>query len=483
MADYETFGRCLQRILAEHQLSASEVARMVGFRSRNSIFRILNDETSCDVDARFLATLQDKVKADWPQAHWQQLENALHIKRVGVERHLSDKAFCNGMGGHSEKKEYLVESDGKVRPLDAMLRELCAQGEISVVICGCCERNLMSMLSSCFYEAGSDGRLTVRHYFDIGRSVMVHNILAALPMMSKVWYNARLVDDKHCPAEMRAVYRLNVICLMEMAADGQQTAHQFLQVDGDRFVHQQMPGSRMNMSDILDRCRFQLELLKPMTPPHGGPEAFVEYTAQYAQLENDCMILSIKPDVHFNLVPASMLYQAILEGFEQSGMASGTELEALLDSLREIHDARVRNMYGKRRPTHIVYSLPAMEQFMRTGIQSDHFFIQRAYTPEERRELVRLLLRQTQEDPYFSIRFIRRDLPEIRSEMTFYEGKGVLLLDAYTSYDLHDDHSEALITLPEFMQSFQQFFMETLLSDLVMSRAESLAALEGLLEI
>ena len=195
------------------------------------------------------------------------------------------------------------------------------------------------------------------------------------------------------------------------------------------------------------------------------------------------MILSIKPDVHFNLVPASMLYQAILEGFEQSGMASGTELEALLDSLREIHDARVRNMYGKRRPTHIVYSLPAMEQFMRTGIQSDHFFIQRAYTPEERRELVRLLLRQTQEDPYFSIRFIRRDLPEIRSEMTFYEGKGVLLLDAYTSYDLHDDHSEALITLPEFMQSFQQFFMETLLSDLVMSRAESLAALEGLLEI
>lgn len=483
MADYETFGQCLQRVLAEHQLSASEAARLVGFRSRNSIFRILNDETSCDVDARFMSALREKVKSKWPQAHWQQLENALHIKRVGVERHLSDQAFCNGMGGHSEKKDYMVESAGELKPLDAMLREICAQGEIGVVICGCCERNLMSMLASCFYEAGSDGRLTVRHYFDIGKSVMVHSILAALPMMSKVWYNARLVDEKHCPAEMAAIYRLNVICLMEKADDGQQVAHQFLQVDGVRFVHLRMPGSRMKLSDVLDRCRFQLDLLKPMTPPHGGPEAFVEYTAQYAQLENDCMILSIKPDVHFNLVPTSMLYQAILEGFEQSGMASGEELDALLDSLREIHDARVSNMYGKRRPTHIVYSLPAMEQFMRTGIQSDHFFIQRAYTPEERRELIRLLLRQMQEDPYFSIRFIRRDLPEIRSEMTFYEGKGVLLLDAYTSYDLHDDHSEALITLPEFMHSFQQFFMETLLNDLTMSRAESLAALEGLLEI
>ena len=96
---------------------------------------------------------------------------------------------------------------------------------------------------------------------------------------------------------------------------------------------------------------------------------------------------------------------------------------------------------------------------------------------------MKLLLRQTQEDPYFSIRFLRRELPELRNEMTFYEGKGVLLLDAYTSYDLHDDHSEALITLPQFMQSFQQFFMEVLMNDLVMSRAESLAALEALLEI
>ena len=72
---------------------------------------------------------------------------------------------------------------------------------------------------------------------------------------------------------------------------------------------------------------------------------------------------------------------------------------------------------------------------------------------------------------------------EIRAEMTFYEGRAVMLMDAYTSYDLHDDHSEALVPLPEFMQSFQRFFMDVLLEQLVLSRAESIAALERLLTL
>ena len=77
---------------------------------------------------------------------------------------------------------------------------------------------------------------------------------------------------------------------------------------------------------------------------------------------------------------------------------------------------------------------------MRTGVQSDHFFIQRAYTLEERREILRRMYHAMQADPHFNIHFLRADMPELNNETTFYEGKGVLLMDAYTGYDLHDDH-------------------------------------------
>lgn len=481
------FGECLQTQLTTHGLTASKAARLVGFRSRNSIFRILSGETSAEVDSRFLDKLKEALGDEWPLESWRQLENALDIKRVGPVQHRSNEALCQAMSGGGEKRRYMAEyrENGQAmeRPLEELLREICASGSISVGICGCCERSLAAVMAASMSDAGSEGRLRVRHYIDTSPEVMVHSLLSMLPLMSKVWYNARLVGEGQCPPEMEAIYRLNIINIIVEGENGSVISHQLLQCDADRFLYAVTMGDVGNLMNIIDRCRFQLAPLKPMIPPEGGAEDFVAYTDSYLRLERDCMILSIKPDVHFNFVPSELLYTAIEEGFCQSGMASGEGLTELLTALKVIHDQRYANITGKHRPTHFVYSLQAMEQFMRTGVQSDHFFIQRAYTVEERRTIVRLLLEQMQRDPYFNVWFLRPELPEIRTEMTFYEGKGVLLMDAYTSYDLHDDHSEALVPLPEFMQSFQRFFMDVLLEQLVLSRAESIAALERLLTL
>jgi hypothetical protein len=54
MKHFESFGDCLKRCLKENHLSASEAAKLVGFRSRNSMFRILAGETGDEVKLRFL---------------------------------------------------------------------------------------------------------------------------------------------------------------------------------------------------------------------------------------------------------------------------------------------------------------------------------------------------------------------------------------------------------------------------------------------
>lgn len=488
MERYEGFGACLQRLLTAEGMSASEAARLVGFRSRNSIFRILSGDTSSDVDARFLSTFRKALDGSWPKAHWDALEQALRIKRVGLEKFRSNQSFWRAMFECSEARRFEAESvaaDGKtvVVPLEKLLEEICGGRETTVVICGCINRSLATLLASLFDEAGEKGQLTVRHYIDIQGSAAVHNILAMLPLLSKVWYNARLVGEERCPEEIAAMYRTNVMNIRTVQPDGSVCNHQLVQYDSSLFLHVHVPDEDNNLRRVLDRCRFQLELLKPMVSLKGGAADFVQYTAQYGQLEQAGMILSIKPDVHFNLIPTDMLYQAMLEGFELNGLASGDDLLELMTTLQGIHDERCRNMWEKRRPTHIVYSLPAMERFMQTGVQTDHFFVQRAYTPDERRRIIERLLLQMRMNPFFNVHFLRPDLPELRHEMTFYEGKGVLLMDAYTGYDLHDDHSEALITLPQFMSSFQQFFMEELLGRMTLSRAESVAELERLAQM
>ena len=487
MEGYESFGRCLQRLLDEAGMSASAAARLVGFRSRNSIFRILNDETSVEINMRFLSQLRDALTEQWPQEAWRQMENALDIERVGLAQHASNRAFCQAMDGRVEKREFMVEiytGDGmQHRLLEDMLGELIGHGKTNVVLCGCCERCLSAALASCLNEAGSQGRLSVRHYVDISGESVVSSLLSVMPLLSKTWYNARLVDEGHCSQEMLQLYRLNSIFIHTEGADRSRIVHCLIQCDRERFIYSRATGQQVMMYGVLDRSSVQMEDLKPITPPVDGPEAFVEYSAYYARLEKDNMLLSVKPDVHINLVPMSLVYDAIREGFARSGMVGEMELDGFLGRLKEIHDARVANMYGKHRPTHLVYSLQAMERFMRTGVLSDHFFLQRAFTPVERREIIRSLIRQVQHDPYFNVRFLKPDMPEIRAEMTFFEGRGVLVMDAYTSHNLHGDHSEALLTQPDFMASFQRFFMDVLLERLTMTTAESLSELEKLLRI
>lgn len=487
MDRYESFADCLKRCLKEADLSASEAARLVGYRSRNSIFRILAGNTGPDINLRFLTALHGALGDSWPMERWLALEQSLAMERLGPERYRDNQAFQRVLHGQSgEMPDYRVvhlrPDGGKAEyALADLLDETARSARAEIVITGCCDNGLARLLAERCGAAGDQGRMTIRHYIDTAESVVTSNILGVLPLVGKPWYNARLVAPGSCPEETISLYRVHALHIRRWDEQDAVQGGMIIRLDEKNFASQMMVSGASAAIAVLDRWRFDLDLLKPMPQLDDGVEAFVEYTRQCAWLERDCTICSIKPDVHFNCIPAALLEQAILEGFQQTGMAAGPELNALVDALKRVHDARYANMLEKHKPTHLVYSLPAMERFMRTGVQSDHFFIQRAYTVEERRQIVRGLQEAMISHPWFNVHFLKERAPELCNEITFYDGKGVLLMDAYTNYALSEDHSEAVITLPAFMESFHRYFMDELLVHHVMSRAETLRALEALL--
>ena len=93
MQRYECFGDCLKRCLKEAGRSASEAARAVGFRSRNSIFRILSGDTGYDVKLRFLHQLREKIGSQWPDENWYALQTALSRERLGNVQYEASRTF------------------------------------------------------------------------------------------------------------------------------------------------------------------------------------------------------------------------------------------------------------------------------------------------------------------------------------------------------------------------------------------------------
>ena len=482
----ESFGECLKRCLQEADLSASEVARLVGFRSRNSIFRILSGETSDEVNLRFLQQLHDALGEQWPEERWFALQEALSLERLGPVQYRANCAFRRVMHEREQPLDAVVrmmELHGEAgeRRLADLLDEVASAAHTEIVITGCYDSALSQLLAERCGKAGDEGRLHICQYIDTGDATVANHILGVLPLLSKPWYNARLVDPNACPEERLALYRIHVLHICCTDENGKQTGGMLVRFDKKHFATQWRADGAVSFMQVLDRLRFDLDLLKPITHIGDGPEVYVDYTRQYAAIEENCTILSIKPDIHFNCIPSALLEQSILEGFAQSGMAAGPELRALVDQLKVIHDKRFDNMMNKRKATHLAYSLPLMERFMRTGVLSDHFFLQRAYTVEERRQIIRVLLDAMREKPYFNVYFLKQEVAPLRHEISCFDGKGVLLMDAYTGYELNSDHSEALITLPAFTDSFKRFFMDEVLVHYVMSRAETIRELERLL--
>ena len=486
MQQYESFGECVKRCLQEEGMSASEAARLVGFRSRNSMFRILSGETGNEINLRFLAALHNAVGERWPQTRWDALQQALSVERLGAERYEANLAFHRVLHEkevplHAQVMKYRDDDTIVAEELEKMLDAVASMEKTEIIVTGRCDSALSVLLAERCGRAGEEGRLRIRQYIDVTDSSLTQNILGILPLISKQWYNARLITTDSCSEEILALYRLHALHICCWDDEQQLSGGMLIRLEHDSFATQWYVGGAVAAMRVLDIRRFELELLKPMPQLSAGPETFVEYTTRYGQLEDNCTILSIKPDVHFNCIPPQVLYPSILDGFQHADFADDQDIPGLMDELWKIHEARFSNITGKHKLTHLVYSLPAMERFMQTGVLSDHFFLQRAYTVEERREIIRALLEATRQNPWFNVHFLKEGTLPLQYEISCYEGKGVLLMDAYTSYDLEQDHSEALITLPGFMQSFQQFFMNELLLHHVRSKAENQRLLEQLL--
>lgn len=124
-----------------------------------------------------------------------------------------------------------------------------------------------------------------------------------------------------------------------------------------------------------------------------------------------------------------------------------------------------------------------MEQFAQTGLESDHFFAIRPFSPAERVSILTHLKEQNETNPNFCLYFFKPGYRQPRTEICLYEGAGTMLTVADTDYDLSGAHSEVLITQTEFSRKYKAFFIHDLLESKVLSPAETQKTFEELIEI
>ena len=477
------FAQSLKELLAQKKVSASELARMMAYKSRNSIFRILDGAGAHGARLAFFSRLKEENPLELSEDEFMQLEEALEISRVGLETYGSNAAMRELIAGAEAEmaKARVIMRDG--RSAKPQLKNILDSKNLVIAITGCCDRRMMSALSAQLAQRTQKGGVQVAHFISMGPGEIVHVLNAIQPILFADYYTAYCVEPGVFTKEREQLYRSNCAYVCWQDEQGVWHDQPLLLVDKDLFYA--LRGSKASEYSAL-RTLFEddTQKLKKLknTFFNGETPDYVAYTEACRKLEQGRAIYTVKLDVPFPFIDTEILVPCAEESFEAAGIKREAVRE-IIEPLREVHVRRYENIFSKHKPTHTIFSHEYMEMFARTGRQTDHFFALRPYTSAERTAILTNIRDQARDNPNFHVYFFKDGFESLKTEIALYEGAGTLVTKSFTDYNLQDGHEETIITDAEFCARYKAFFTEDLLAQRVMSEEETMAVLDELIEI
>lgn len=485
-----TFGEAMLRMIKNRGLSATAVAEELGFRSRTAFFRILHDECrlpsiekcfEAAVNSRLLALTAEEIE---------QLRVSMRISEIGRHAYAINKVLANMVHPEEESDQPLdslaVEGVDGVSTVEDILLQLCDQKEVRIVLLGCCRKALLDRLHRFTQEADV---AEILHFFAIDdedpKDMEVFSQISSI-LFSSV-YEARFINETG-KSEKDWGFRSGVMIFFVNQPNGESATIQLTPLSKDHYFGQCDSGGSLERfwTRMIRNAWEKSEALKQ---EDSGEDAvpdvqkYIEFTDEFRRLEYNRAIYMIKPDFPINCVPVEMIAPLIAVGFMEFTPDIDPQMIARFKRLYEIHESRVENLYEKKKPTHIILNQEAMMRFAITGQRSDHFFLGRPYTRDERIQLLTLLRDQTRDNPNFNIWFSRSTSIVDDKEVTVYENYGVSLIKADTSWHLERDHQEIMLKSRMLAENFKQYFVKGMLADEVMSEEKSIALLEQMIEM
>lgn len=451
--------------LKSQQLSLAKFAQLLGYKSKTSIERIMDGESGAETTQKFARAMENAMDLSLDET--KRLHEVTQITIHGARAYYAEKAMWSFLRNENLTADSPLLENTDTGYTQQIEERYSGKRQLRITLFNCTNVPLFGAL-----KALMQADTSIRHYIcvdsDTERTIKMVNAL--MPVLYEKSYSCFVLDEtkRDSPFSIGIAHADAMVC-QYVGEDGQECedAIVFMSPCLGHLI------CRKNSKDILLRwmgvCPDHYQPFKHVFRERTDFRDYQQYSADYAALEANRSIWKIKPDVGIDYVPIDILETATWEG----PMQGEAELPLFVEALRPVFAKRYQNAMTKKKPIYTVFKKNAMRELALTGRASDHFWGMRSYTPAERIRIFENLLKKIKTNPYFHLYFLKNDDMLRDAEIACFEGVGVLVLNHQTDYDLASSHAEVMITHPEFMRLYQQFFMNTLLKNHVLSGAET----------
>lgn len=481
-----TFGQCLKEILAEKKISASALARMMELKSRNSLFRILDDTSGPAAQMSFYDQLIGKDCLALTDQQRNMLLRALEISRLGVDCYRSNMALHRlftevGRPKMNEPIRVQLRNGGEAS-LEQLMEAYASGRSLSMNITGCCDRGIFEIIASYLLTQDTRSKVSIRHYLYTGGDDIIRSVTAVQPVLYFPNYRGYCVEPGGCSVEREQIFRANNMGVQFIDKDGKEHIHILALFEHRRFllIDRCSEDSLNVFNEIVRDGSRWMRPIKSTFARYRNPEDYRDFMEVCGKLERGRAIYIVRRDIPVAFIHPDTVFPAIEEGFRRVNYCPD---ERQKKELCDIQLRRFENFYHKSRPTHIIFSQEEMMKFARTGEQQSCFLILRPYTPQERVSILAHIRVEAEDNPYFNVYFFKPSFQPPDTEISLYEGKGVCFSRIDTEDRPSADYTETLITHKAFCEKYKAFFLKDLIVNQVISREETLAFLDHLIEV
>ncbi len=395
----ERLSECLSAWMGEQKVSVAELAQMVGYRSKTSVFRLLKNQCNEQTGAAFVKSLSSHLDNAWIA----RFEKALRVEKNGLETQMLFDAMDESINGAAVQDEICDES-------------LLPSGGETVYVLGYPWPATFLIIDGLLQKG-----FRVRHYIDRKQILSNAELLRGLLLhVLSLRYEAVMIGEKPF-----GIWDLMITDAGQLFANGKWFASECdLSVVPDGGIPLYRYSRLQNGSDYI---------------------AFME---DAYQLESGGAAVIAKKSPGIQMIPEEITDRALAEYQSQNR----DPVFASLGSLRLLLRKRINLFYQRETPVTIVFVQEAMEEFMRTGSTGDNFYAVRPYTMEERIAIIRALEEFSHKK---NVTMVIRDRKAWDFCMEAYDHRGLLIYPSQTKYNSElEKYRELFLPGQEFFDLF-----------------------------
>ena len=483
-----TYGQCLRKIMQQNQLSVNTLSRKMGYRSATQLTRILSDEVSPSLITKFHH--QFMLIFDWliSPAQIRELSTSLQYSCLGHDAFLTRRAMHRMLLSPVRQSLDAIpvhvhpEETTRMHTLSDLFELARTHESVDMLVLGSQYDTLLPMFAELINQPSQAGRMRIRHVFVMEEqpSQLISQISALVPYLNMPAYSGAYCTQAS-PEICRLIQSNPVAISRSRTPDGR--------VITTLLTPPQKGGvsvCRLMDSDTLFTFYEQMlssyvDHLRPIKSVYPWPktvENLLTLCERDLFLEQNRSCCFVRLDFPFPVLPEEIVLSAVGQG-ECMGLAPD---DPLMMELRRVHRARCAHMMNPSVPVTLILSLPAIEEFMRTGHVSDHLFAMRNFTPEERRAILGGFIQAAKASEHLHVHVFADEKTAPIGCFTCYDGMGVQISANNTAYNIGENHSEVFVGLPAFADTFSAYCKNTLIPELCLDEKETLRRLRALLD-